>query len=170
ISGIVTFINPIKPGQMIGVRTTFITVCDPKDMVLVVKESQITESLPAGKEVSVEYNDKSYKGEVLKTPEENVNEKNTNFKNAYTFRVEGLDINLVNLNDTASIEYVFQNVQDILIIDKSYIRTDNGKSYVNVYKNGAIEEREVEIGVESYNGIDVEITKGITETDEILVQ
>ena len=155
---------------MIGARATFITICDPKDMVLVVKESQITESLPVGKEVSIEYNNKLYKGEVFTTPKENANEKNTNFKSAYTFRVEGLDLNLVNLNDTASIEYVFQKVEDILIIDKSYIRTDNEKSYVNIYKNGAIEEREVETGVESYNGIDVEITKGITDTDEILVQ
>jgi RND family efflux transporter MFP subunit len=170
ISGIVTFINPIKPGQMITVRTTFITVCNPEDMVLVVKDSQVKESLPVGKEVSVGYNGKSYKGEVLKTPEENINEKNPNFKSAYIIRVEGLDINLVNLNDTASVEYVLQKADNVLMIDKSYIRTDNGKSYVNLYKDGVIEEREVETGIESDNGIDVEITRGLADTDEILVQ
>lgn len=168
--GIVTFINPIKPGQMITVRTTFMTVCDPKNMALVVKEGQVKDSLQIGKEVSVNYNGKSYHGEVLKTPEENINEKNANLKSAYTIGVEGLDINLVNLNDTASIEYVFQKADNVLIIDRSNIRTDNDKNYVKVYKDGVIEEREVVTGMESDNGIDVEIMEGLIDTDEILVQ
>ncbi len=170
ISGIVSFVNPIKPGQMITARTTFITICDPKDMVLVVKVSQVKESMPVGKEVSVGFNGTTYIGTVLKTPDDNVNEKNANFKNTYTISVKGLDVDLINLNDTASVEYVLQKVDNVLLIDKSSIRTDNGKSYVNVYKDGVIEEREVEIGIESDNGVDVEITKGLTDTDEILVQ
>lgn len=170
VSGIVSFVNPTGPGQLIAVRTTFITVCDPNGMVLVVKESQVKESLPIGKEVSVLYNGESYKGKVLKTPEENANEKNPNFKNAYTINVEGLDLNLINLNDTASVEYMVQKADNVLIIDRSYIRLSNNKNYVYLYKDGSIEEREVETGIESDNGIDVEITKGLTETDEILVQ
>lgn len=170
VSGIVTFINPIKPGQMITVRTTFITVCDIKNMSLVVKEGQIREGLPKGQEVSVNYNGIFYNGEVLKTPEDNINDKNANIKNSYTIGVEGLDISLVKLNDTASIEYVLQKVVNALIIDNSYIRFENGKSYVNVYKDGVIEEREVVTGMVSFNGIDVEITQGLTDSDDILVQ
>jgi RND family efflux transporter MFP subunit len=170
IDGIVAYINPLQNGQMITVRETFITVCDPKDMVLVVKESEVDDSLPVGKEVSVGYNGETYQGVVLKTPEDNVNEKNANFLKTYTIGVEGLEINLVNLNDTASVEYVLEKVDNVLIIDKSSIRTDNGKSFVNIYKDGVIEEREIETGVESDNGIDVEIIEGLAETDEILVQ
>jgi RND family efflux transporter MFP subunit len=169
MSGIVTFINPIKPGSMIAVRMNFITVCDPSKMVLVVKESQVKDPLPVGKEVSIEYKGSTYKGVVLETPEDNMNEKNSNFKSAYTFSVDELDKSTVNINDTASVEYMLQKVDNVLIIDKSYIRTDNGKSYVSVYKDGVIEEREVETGAVSDNGIDVEITKGLTDTDEILV-
>ena len=121
------------------------------------------------KKLTISYKGKSYQGEVLKTPEDNVNEENANFKNAYTIKAEGLDISLVSLNDTVSIGYVNAKVDNVLIIDKSNIRSDNGKSYVNVYKDGVIEEREIETGVESDNGIDVEIKKGLTDTDEILV-
>jgi RND family efflux transporter MFP subunit len=169
ISGIVTYINPVMPGQMITVRSNFMTVCSPENMVLVVKDSQVEESLPAGKEVTVGYNGKTYKGEVQKTPEDNINEKNPNFKSAYIINVEGLDISLVNLNDTASVEHVLQKVDNVLMIDQSYIRTDSGRSCVNVYKDGVIEEREIETGVVSDNGIDVEVIKGLTDTDEILV-
>jgi membrane fusion protein, macrolide-specific efflux system len=170
ISGIVTYINPIKPGQMITVRTTFITVCDTKNMALAVKEGQVKDSLQIGTQVSVNYNGKLYHGEVIRTPEENMNEKNANLKSTYTIDVEGLDINFINLNDTASIEYVLQKADNVLIIDKSYIRVANDKNYVNVYKDGVIEEREVVTGTESDNGIDVEITEGLSDTDELLVQ
>lgn len=170
VDGIVTYINPIKPGNVVTVRTTFITVCDPMAMVLVVKESQVAKPLPVGKELTVDYNGNTYTGVVTETPDDNMNEKNANLKSTYTIRVDGLDLGLINLNDTASVEYVLEKVDNVLMIDKSYIRVDNGKSYVNVYENGVIEEREIETGVASDNGIDIEIISGLTETDEILVQ
>jgi RND family efflux transporter MFP subunit len=170
ISGIVTFINPIKTGQAVPIRTTFISVCNPEGMTLVVKESEVKDALPAGAEVTIDYLSKIYKGKVLKTPDDNMNEKNANFKSAYTIGVEGLDIDLVNLNDTASVEYMLQQSLNTLIIDKSNVRTDNNKSYVNVYKDGVIEEREIVTGVVSDNGIDVEVISGLSDTDEILVQ
>ena len=167
--GIVTYINPLKPGSMLMVRVNFITICDPKNLTLVVKENQIKEPMPAGKELTVNYNGKNYQGKVLKTPADNLNEINANFKSAYTIRIEGLDESLIKLNDTAYLEYVISKADDVLLIDKSNIREDNGKKLVSVYKDGVIEELEVETGLESDNGVDIEITKGLTDTDEILV-
>lgn len=170
VSGVVTYINPLPVGQTVPVRTTFITVSDISKMTLLVKQGQVTEPLPVGMELTVGYNGNTYVGKVAKTPEDNENEKNTNFLNAYTIDVEGLDMKDVRLNNTASIEYIIAKVENVLLIDKSYIRNDNGRTYVNVYKNGAIEEREIEVGVLSNNGVDAEITKGLTDTDEIVVQ
>lgn len=169
IDGIVSYIRPTQIGSMIMMRTNFITVSDLKSMVLVVKQDQIKEPLLAGKVVTVNYNGNTYQGEVEKTPEDNVNEENANFTNTYTIHVEDLDISLIKLNDTASVGYVVEKVDNALLIDKSNIRTSDGISYVNVYKDGNIEEREVETGVISDNGVDIEITKGLADTDEIVV-
>ncbi len=167
--GVVTYVNPLKPGTMIMVRVNFITICDPKNLTLVVKENQVTEPLPKGKEVTVSCNSMTYQGKVIKTPEDNLNEKNANFKNAYTIEVEGLDESQINLNDTAFIEYVVSKADDVLLIDRSNIRDDNGKKIVNIYKDGVIEERVIETGLESNNGVDIEVTKGLTDTDEVIV-
>lgn len=169
IDGIVNFICPLNLGQMVAAKADFITLCDPKNMVLVVKESEVQQPIPAGQEVTINYNGKLYQGKVLKTPEDNINEENADFVSAYTINTEGLDIKNVKMNDTASIEYVISKADDVLLIDKSYIRKDGDKSFVSVYKDGVIEDREVEKGMESDNGIDIEIKKGLTETDEILV-
>jgi hypothetical protein len=125
--------------------------------------------LPAGKEVSVSCNSKTYQGKVLKTPEDTINEKNANFKSAYTIQVEGLDESQVKLNDTAFIEYVVSKADNVLLIDKSNIRDDNGKKIVNIFKDGIIEEREIETGLESDNGVDIEVINGLTDTDDIIV-
>lgn len=170
IDGIVTFISPIKVGFTVTARTTFMTVCDPAKMVLVVKESEVKQGLEVGKEVSVDYNGSIYKGEVLSTPDDNMNAKNANFKSAYTIGVDGLDIGSVNLNDTASVDFIISQATDVILIEKSLVRAEAGKSFVNVYNNGVIEEREIVTGLASDNGIDIEVTSGLTETDEILVQ
>ncbi len=167
--GIVTYVNPLKPGAMIMVRVNFITICDMQNLTLVVKENQVNKPLPAGKEVTVNYNGKNYQGKVLKTPEDNLNETNANFKSAYTIQVEGLDESQIKLNDTAYLEYVVAKADHVLLIDKSNIREDNGKKLVNVYKDGIVEEREIETGLESDNGVDIEVTKGLTDTDEVIV-
>ena len=49
VDGIVIYINPLAPGTMIAGKTSFMTICDPKKMVIVVKENAVTEPLPAGK-------------------------------------------------------------------------------------------------------------------------
>lgn len=167
--GMITYVSPLKPGTLLMTRVNFITICVPKNFTLVVKEDQITEPLLAGKELTVNYNSKTYQGKVVKTPEDNLNEINANFKNAYIIQVEGLDESLIKLNDTAYLEYMVSKADDVLLIDKSNIMEDSGKKIVNVYKDGIIEEREIETGLEAYNGVDIEITKGLTEADELLV-
>lgn len=167
--GIITYVSSLKPGTVLMARVNFITICVPKNYTLVVKEDQLSEPLLAGKELTVNYNGKTYLGKVLKTPADNLNEINANFKNSYTIHVEGLEESLIKLNDTAGIEYVASRAEAVLLIDKSNIREDSGKKLVNLYKDGIIEEREIETGLEAYNGVDIEVTKGLTEADEILV-
>lgn len=167
--GVVTFVNPLKPGSNILVRLNFITICNPKNLTLVVKENQISEPLPAEKKLIVSCNSKTYQGKVLKTPEDNLNETNANFKNSYIIQVEGLEEGQVKLNDTAFIEYVKAKVDHVLLIDKSNIREDNGKKFVNIFKNGVVEECEIITGLEADNGVDIEVKSGLTDTDEIIV-
>lgn len=170
VSGAVSYVASTAVGEPVLSKVTFVTVCNKSDMVVVAKKSSMKEDIPIDSVVDIKYNGKTYTGKVLKTPIENINEKNTNFNNAYSVKVDGLDTNSVNLNDIASISYIVQEADNALIISKTNIKADGNKKFVYVYKDGAIEEREIVSGIESENGVDIEIKDGLTEEDLVVVQ
>jgi membrane fusion protein, macrolide-specific efflux system len=154
ISGIVSYVDDVEIGDNINLRTTFITVCDRNEMSLVVKRDTNTAWLTTGMTVNVSYNSKVYTGRIVKTSEDTVNEKDSNLRNTYIIKVDGLDTNTISLNDTAAVECILKHAENTLIIKKSNIKGDKN-NLVYVFKNGAIEEREIVPGIESDNGIEI---------------
>jgi membrane fusion protein, macrolide-specific efflux system len=169
ISGILSYVDDIEVGENVNLRVTFATVCDRNGMSLVVKKDKSTEWLAAGMPVNVKYNSRDYTGTIIKTPEDNANEKIESFKNAYIIKVDGLDTDTVSLNDTAAVECIMQQADDVLMISKSNIIGDK-KNVVYIYKNGVIEEREIVTGIESDNSVEIEVKQGLAEDDEVVVQ
>ena len=59
--------------------------------------------------------------------------------------------------------------EDVLIVPEDVLEKSNQKFIVNIFKNGNIQEREVEIGIIGSNGM-VEIISGLEENEEIILE
>jgi RND family efflux transporter MFP subunit len=66
----------------------------------------------------------------------------------------------------ANISLPIQNKADTLIIPKEALFTENSKAYVYVSANGIREKKEIQIGIQSPNGM-VEVISGLTAGDSI---
>ena len=70
---------------------------------------------------------------------------------------------------TADIVIKADSRENVLIIPEEAVQKYNGKVTVQVFKNGEIEEREIEIGLEGSN-YDVEVVSGLKEGEEIVIK
>ncbi|MDO4316575.1 MAG: hypothetical protein Q4C48_00060 [Lachnospiraceae bacterium] len=66
------------------------------------------------------------------------------------------------------VAFLFTKVKEnVLTVPTEAIESENGRNYVNIYKNGNLERREVELGQSSLNR--TEITEGIQEQEQVFV-
>ncbi len=70
---------------------------------------------------------------------------------------------------TADITIVTNIKENVLSIPESALLEKDKKMFVQVFKNGEIEEREIEIGLEGTNDL-VEVISGLEEGEEVILQ
>jgi len=68
---------------------------------------------------------------------------------------------------TADITIITNKKENVLVIPKGTVKKINGKNIVQVFKDGEIEEREIEIGLEGDDFI--EVISGLEEGEEVFV-
>jgi RND family efflux transporter MFP subunit len=168
-SGIVSYIDQVEIGDSVQLRTTFMTISDRSQIELVAKYVKGgMDSLAVGMKAKVNFNSKDYTGQIIKGPLDEENEKLQDFTSAFIIKVEGLDVNTVTLDDTAEVECILAQATNAIIIKKAnIIPGTNKKQFVHILENGAIKEREIETGID--DGTYVEIKKGITEGEAIVI-
>lgn len=69
------------------------------------------------------------------------------------------------LGMTGDLTFVTSRKENVLYLPLKYVKSQNGKKYVQVKKEGKTEKTYVEIGLETENN--VEITKGLTESEVV---
>jgi membrane fusion protein, macrolide-specific efflux system len=170
VSGIISYIYPVEIGDNVKLHKTFMTITNKNKVTLVAKYVKGgMDSCSVGMKVKVTYNSRDYTGQIIKAPLDQVNEKIENFKNAFIIKVDGLNTNSVTLNDTAQVECILAQVTNVIVTKKAYIIEDNDKKkFVYIFENGAIIERQIETGID--DGTRVEIKKGVTEGEAIVIQ
>ncbi len=70
---------------------------------------------------------------------------------------------------TADIVIESAKKDNVLVISKGTIEKINGRKIVKVFKNGNVEEREIEIGLEGSNDL-VEVISGLNEGEEVVIE
>jgi len=70
---------------------------------------------------------------------------------------------------TADLTIKTASKENVLLVPDDAIQKKDGKNIVQVFRNNQIEEREVEIGLESSDNI-VEIISGLTEGEKVLIK
>lgn len=169
-AGIVTSICTITPGSTVNQEDTIVRIADKSKALLVSKSNTGTNSLKVGTTVEVSYKGNIYHGEVVKLPVDTINEEKDYMANAIHIKVADLPEDQMTLDDSAVFSLILASTSDALLIRKQDIFTSGGKSFVNVYRDGVIQEREITAGIVSTDSSDIEVVDGLEEGEDIVVR
>lgn len=169
-AGVVTSISTISPGSTVNQEDTIVRIADKSKALLVSKNTSGTNSLKVGTTVEVSYKGDVYHGEVVKLPVDTINEEKDYMANAIHIKVADLPEDQMTLDDSAVFSLILASTSDALLIRKQDIFTSGGKSFVNVYKDGVIQEREITTGIVSSDSSDIEVVDGLEEGEDIVVR
>ncbi len=169
-TGVVTSISTISPGSTVNQEDTVVRIADKSKALLVSKSASGTESLKVGTAVEVSYKGEVYNGEVVKLPIDTLNEEKDYMTNAIHIKVADLPEERMTIDDSAAFSLILANASDALLIRKQDIFTAGGKSFVNIYKDGVIQEREITTGIVSSDSSDIEVVDGLEEGEDIIVR
>lgn len=173
IEGQVTYITDLEPGDQIKDREILVSISDTTQMRLSYQSSNLRSNngIELGMDVDIEYNNQSYRGEVIQTPLTAPRVENQQLADKYASR---LYIEMPELPDDAEfgayadIEITLAEKKDTLIIPLRGLRTYLGRNYVQILEGESRKEMDVEKGLES--ATEVEILKGLEEGQQIILK
>ncbi|WP_261381343.1 efflux RND transporter periplasmic adaptor subunit [Paenibacillus cremeus] len=172
VSGIVTYIDPIKQGDVVQAYKQLVTVSDPTKMKLVYEFTNITDltGIQIGMDADVKIKNKLYKGTVVQIPATapTSDVKAVNDKNAKTVAISVADLpGDVTIGSNADITIVTEKRDGVLVIPKVGLRSYMGRDYVQVLEGDSRKEIDVEKGIVS--ATEVEIRKGLKEGQKVIL-
>lgn len=166
IDGVVTFLDSVKPGDIIGAYQTLVIVADPSEVTLSMNVSSGNQvaDVEVGMDVKIEYERKEYTGKVVQTPRSAPYVEDERLREKYAKKLyidpEGLPAEAY-MGDFASVEIITAMRENTLTIPKNALRQYFGRVYVQVLDGEQRKEIDVETGLE--NATSVEILSGLTE-------
>ncbi|MCU6797950.1 efflux RND transporter periplasmic adaptor subunit [Paenibacillus sp. WQ 127069] len=172
VSGIVTFLDPIRQGDPVVAYKAILTVSDPKSVRLVYETTNTNDlvGVQIGMPAEVKVKGGVYPGIVSQipatAPQSDV--KAIADKNAKTIVItaQGLP-DTIEIGNSADITIVTENREDVMIIPKIGLRSYMGRDYVQVLEGESRKELDVEKGIVS--STEVEIRKGIKEGQKVIL-
>ncbi|MFC0210870.1 efflux RND transporter periplasmic adaptor subunit [Paenibacillus chartarius] len=172
VSGIVTFLDPIQPGDSVTAYKQLVTISDPSQMKLVYTAGSIGElsGVEVGMDAEVKIKGQSYAGKVVQTPltappnsNKAIQEKNNK---SLTIDVKNLPPDMT-IGAQADLTIVTEKRDNALVIPRAGLRSYMGRDYVLVLDGESRKEIDVEKGIVA--ATEVEILKGITEGQQIIL-
>ncbi|OXM88265.1 efflux RND transporter periplasmic adaptor subunit [Paenibacillus rigui] len=170
--GIVTFVEPIKPGEDVAAYKQLVTLSDPKQMKLIYTASSQNDlaGVEINMDVIVKIKDKTYSGKVVQTPMSAApsDNKTVQDKNNKSLVINVLDLpQEITIGSQADITVVTEKRDNVVVIPRAGLRSYMGRDYVQVLDGESRKEIDVEKGIVA--ATEVEIRKGITEGQKIIL-
>ena len=174
ISGIVTFVASIKPGDYVDAYRPLVIVSDPKEMWLVYSGSVHSPNLNAvqvGMHVDLVYKGKELTGKVVQTPRSAPYTEDERLREEYS---RTLYIEVDDLPEEAApgqqmnVSIVLAEKEDVIVIPKSALRSVFGRTFVQVLEGEKRREVDVEVGIET--ATEVEIVAGLEPGQTIVLK
>jgi len=173
ISGIVTYVNQIKQGEVVPAYQSIIQVAETSTLQLqytAINAKDISD-VKLGMEVNATLKGQSVKGKVVQTPSDVPPDVLQKDPEVYG---KSLLISLPTLpkaatvGEMADIEIITAKKENTLIIPKNGLRTLMGSNYVQVLVNNTKREIDIEPGIIS--STEVEVMKGLKEGDKVILK
>ncbi|WP_235941477.1 efflux RND transporter periplasmic adaptor subunit [Paenibacillus puerhi] len=172
MDGIVTYLDPIKPGEQVSAYKDIVTLSDPTRMKLVYTAATSNDlaGVELHMEVGVKLKDMTLTGQVVQTPlsapptgNKAIDDKNAK---SLVIQVDGLPPE-TKIGSHADITIVTEQREKVLVIPRAGLRSYMGRDYVQVMEGDSRKEVDVEKGIVA--ATEVEIRKGITEGQRIIL-
>lgn len=165
IDGLVAYVAFVNEGEYIPGYKVIVTVADPGSLVLQYNGDKHS-SFYLGMPVRVEYMDAFYDGEVVLTPRQLSSDEFEKMKDVVQVRVRGLPA-ACRQGESGTIEAVLDWAENVIVLPKRLVQKYSGRWFVKVLEDGIVNERDVEVGLESQT--EYEITRGL-EAGELVVE
>lgn len=166
IDGEITYVTSVSIGEYLNAHQIVVKVADLKELVLVTTNEKASE-LPIGAEVTVEFQKKEYKGEVVANPSTLFNDPDERLHKAAIIKIlEPLPEDVI-LGSDARITYIQDIRENVIVLPRKQINLMSGRRYVNVLEDGIRVEKDVEVGL--MTDTEAEIIKGLEEGDLVIV-
>jgi len=169
IDGIVTKVTNPYPGVNIVYTSTEFEVVNPDTVYFSASADQtevtkLTEGMP-GTLILDAYTDMPISG-IIKNISFNPKTGETGTVYAVKFYLDSNNSNYkYRLGMTGDLTFITNRKENVLYAPLKFIKSQNGKRYVQVKRNGKLEKVNIEVGLETENN--VEITKGLSEGEVI---
>ncbi|MDP4089694.1 MAG: efflux RND transporter periplasmic adaptor subunit [Bacillota bacterium] len=164
ISGIVTYIDTLNPGDRVTPRKTVVTIADSASLELLYTGNN-TDKFNVGAKVDVSYDSKNCTGKVVKDEYNIPSDASNASRKAVKVKLDTKP-NDVEIGDSAYITLVIEKKDNVIVIPSSLLHETDGRNYVEMLDQGLRVQRNVETGLK--NATDVEIVKGLEEGEKIL--
>ncbi len=174
MDGIVTFVEDLKPGDVIGEYKVMVSIADTKGMRIAyeVTNPNDVSDVQVGMAADIKLKSKTLRGKVVQTPSSApiVEDQRLSEKYAKTLYIEVLDPipKDVEIGTLADIVITTQKRDNTLIIPKRGLRTYMGRNYVQILEGESRKEVDVEKGIEA--STEVEIVQGLKEGQKVILQ
>jgi hypothetical protein len=173
MDGMITFVDPAKPGDSVQANKTYVIISDPNSVRLAYTSGNTSDMLEVQVGVSVEVTIKGQKleGKVVQSPSNTPATDNKQLAERYSktifIQVQDHPPEL-KLGANADINIVTRQKDNVLIIPPRALSQYLGRNFVKVLEGDSIKEVDVEKGLETTSGI--EIVKGIREGQKLILQ
>jgi hypothetical protein len=175
-----------KEGEFVEAFKPVIRVVDPATLLLECEaDTESSAAFVRGAAVNVTINGKDRTGTVIMTPLDAMEQTRLlangepdvmpALDTLESLRSSGKDFILIDvrdlpreaaLNDLGIASRVLARRPNAIVLPKDTINQYSGRTYVNILKDGAVEERDVELGMQV--GSEVEIVKGLAEGELVV--
>jgi len=163
ISGRIIYSATIRADDMISSFTPIFSIAVLSEFVLRVSDD-LASSVPVGAKVSVTLNNETHTGTVVQSP--SLNPVDAIDRYDAVIECPTIIIKESNLGNRFQVTYVRDHAEDVIVIERSLIRTHSGRTFVIVLVDGVPMERNVVIGIK--NNSYAEIIEGLQEGDLII--
>jgi len=163
MSGRIVYTTNTRIDDFVSVYQSIYTIADTANLNLRVTDS-FASQIPLGVTVNFIFNDVVHSGTVVQVPSLNPNDADD--KNVTVIECDTLDIEDMPLGTSFTIFFSRASVENAIVVDRSLIRSDGGRSYVIMLDNGTPVERNVTLGI--VTGSFAEILDGLQEGEFIV--
>ncbi|MBM7565926.1 efflux RND transporter periplasmic adaptor subunit [Paenibacillus sacheonensis] len=172
-SGLVTYLNDLKPGEPVEANQAIAIVSDPSKVNFVYDATDATKikTVKDGTEVAITLDDdKSYEGSVIQTPSTapKSDKDEVNRRNAKALIIAlNPPSPAVPIGTYADIKLFIDKRDNVILIPRGALKTMFGRNYVEVMENDRVKEVDVVTGLKTSDK--VEIVKGLEEGQKVVI-